>query len=337
MKKLLLPTLLSLSVQSFAQVGMNTTTPTATLDITAKEATGTFNTVDGVLVPRVDRQRAQSMTDVPTSTMIYVNSIATGTQNGTAANIDAVGFYYFDGTAWIKMATGNGVNIYNADGTLAGVRNVNLGGNNLGFTGAGNVGIGIAAPTAKLEVASGTAGTSGLKFTNINNSTPATSNAAALGVDNAGNVVVQSTIPIQTRFVSFPINATVTQSPTLQIGTLEFKVIPGNCSSGGTFPYTTIQGRSITGADNIGIIHGQYMTSQGSGPIGLQYNNPSVITTTFANIPGVFGVDCYNDGHIQFMFFSYTDQTYYRVNFHAADGDSLGFGGQGYIFVEYQK
>ncbi|KQT22914.1 hypothetical protein ASG22_14285 [Chryseobacterium sp. Leaf405] len=202
---------------------------------------------------------------------------------------------------------------------------------------AGNMGLGTLAPTAKLEIASGTNGTSGLKLSNINNTTPATNNSAALGVDGSGNVVVQSTIPIQTRFVSFPINATVTESPTLQIGTLEFKVIPGNCSSGGALPYTTIQGRSITGAANIGIVHGQYMTSQGSGPTALHYNNASSIGTTFDNIPGVFGVDCYNDGHIQFMFFSYTDQTYYRVNFHAADGDQLGFGGQGYMFVEYQK
>ncbi|GAA4152963.1 hypothetical protein GCM10022217_08190 [Chryseobacterium ginsenosidimutans] len=337
MRKLFLLAFVSFSAQIFAQVGVNTPTPAATLDITAKEPTGTFNTVDGVLVPRVDRQRAQSMTSVPTSTMIYVNNISTGTATGTTANVNAIGFYYFDGTAWVKMATGNGVNIYNADGSLAGVRNVNLNGNNLGFTGTGNVGVGIATPTAKLEIASGTAGTSGLKFSNINSTTAATANASALGIDATGNVVVQSSAPIQTRFVSFPINATVTESPTLQIGTLEFKVIPGNCSSGGALPYTTIQGRSITGAANIGIVHGQYMTSQGSGPTALQYNNASAIGTTFSNIPGVFGVDCYNDGHIQFMFFSYTDQTYYRVNFHAADGDQLGFGGQGYIFVEYQK
>jgi hypothetical protein len=194
MKKLFLLALVSLSAQFFAQVGVNTTTPTATLDITAKEPTGTANTVDGVLVPRVDRQRAQSMTSVPTSTMIYVNNISTGTATGTTVNVDAVGFYYFNGTAWVKIATGNGVNIYNADGNLAGVRNVNLNGNNLGFTGTGNVGIGIGAPTAKLEVASGTTGTSGLKFSNLNSGTPAfTGTKTALGVDSSGNVISMGT------------------------------------------------------------------------------------------------------------------------------------------------
>jgi len=337
MKKLFLLGSISFSISFFAQVGVNTPTPAATLDITAKVPSGTFNTVDGVLIPRVTRERAQSMAAVPTSTMIYVNDIATGTQSGTAANIDTAGFYYFDGTAWVKMAAGNGVNIYNADGTLASVRNVNMNGNNLGFTGTGNVGIGIAVPTAKLEIASGTTGNSGLKFSNINSSTAATANASALGIDATGNVVVQSAAPIQTKFTSFPVNATVTISPTVQIGTLEFRVKPGNCSSGGTVPYTTIEARSISGANNIGIVHGQYGTSQAVGQGGIQLNSPATIGTSFAIIPGVYSIDCYNDGHSQFMFFSYTDRTFYRVNYHIADGDSLGFGGQGYIFVEYQK
>ncbi|MDQ1855229.1 hypothetical protein [Chryseobacterium sp. WLY505] len=84
-KKLLLTGLLttfSLVVKS--QVGINTATPTATLDVTAKNSTGTGSSVEGILVPRVDRQKAQSMTGVPVSTLIYVNSIATGTNTGTA-------------------------------------------------------------------------------------------------------------------------------------------------------------------------------------------------------------------------------------------------------------
>ncbi len=103
MKKLFLLTMVSLSAQFFAQVGINTAAPTATLDITAKAATGAINTVDGVLVPRVDRERAQSMVSIPTSTMIYVNNIGTGAQTGNAVNINAVGFYYFDGTVWVKI------------------------------------------------------------------------------------------------------------------------------------------------------------------------------------------------------------------------------------------
>ncbi|GAA4166818.1 hypothetical protein GCM10022217_41200 [Chryseobacterium ginsenosidimutans] len=88
-----------------AQVGINTATPTSTLDVTAKNTTGTTTNVDGLLVPRVDRQRAQSMTGVPTSTLIYVNSISTGTLSGTAVNIDALGYYYYNGSVWTKLNT----------------------------------------------------------------------------------------------------------------------------------------------------------------------------------------------------------------------------------------
>jgi hypothetical protein len=88
-----------------AQVGIGNTNPTATLDVTAANATGTSTTVDGILIPRVDRQRAQSMTSTPTSTIIYVNSIATGTATGTAVNITAIGFYYYNGAAWVSLST----------------------------------------------------------------------------------------------------------------------------------------------------------------------------------------------------------------------------------------
>lgn len=87
----------------YAQVGINNTTPTATLDITARSSSGTSTTVDGLIVPRVDRQRAQSMVSVPTSTIIYINNISTGSLTGTAVNIDAVGLYLYNGTVWEKV------------------------------------------------------------------------------------------------------------------------------------------------------------------------------------------------------------------------------------------
>jgi hypothetical protein len=136
--------------------------------VTAKNSTGTGTAVEGMLVPRVDRQKAQSMTGVPVSTLIYVNSIATGTATGTALNIDTVGYYYYNGTVWTKLSTP--VNIYNADGTLTGNRIVTQGANTLAFTGTqtnafsvdGNtlsvdaandyVGIGTATPDTKLTI-----------------------------------------------------------------------------------------------------------------------------------------------------------------------------------------
>ncbi|MBK1897921.1 hypothetical protein [Chryseobacterium paridis] len=131
-----------------AQVGVNTTVPAATLDVVAKNISAT--SVDGIIAPRIDRLRAFTMSGVPNGTLIYINDISTGAATGQTANINATGYYYFEGTAWQKFAGsgGGGNNIYDSDGTLAGNRNVNLGGNSLGFTGTGNVGIGIAVPNS---------------------------------------------------------------------------------------------------------------------------------------------------------------------------------------------
>ncbi|MDP9959171.1 hypothetical protein [Chryseobacterium lathyri] len=162
------------SVFAFSQVGINTTDPKATFDITAKEATGTSRNVDGLLIPRVDRQRAQSMVGTPVSTLIYVNDISTGLQMGTAINIDNIGYYYFDGSFWVKLNTPSlvnpMVNIYNTNGTLESDRTVNQGDKTIAFTGTrvnsfsvdGNtfsvdaannsVGIGTNTPVAKLDI-----------------------------------------------------------------------------------------------------------------------------------------------------------------------------------------
>jgi Chaperone of endosialidase/Collagen triple helix repeat (20 copies) len=53
---------------------------------------------------------------------------------------------------------------------------------------AGFIGIGTAAPSARLEIASGTANTSGLKFTSLTAASP-TSTGQSIGVDASGNVV----------------------------------------------------------------------------------------------------------------------------------------------------
>lgn len=73
-KNILILSLITLSSTAFAQIGMNTTTPQSTLDITAKSSAGL--SPEGLLIPRVGRLKAQDMTDVATSTLIYVNNIS---------------------------------------------------------------------------------------------------------------------------------------------------------------------------------------------------------------------------------------------------------------------
>lgn len=127
-KQFLAVAALAITSVAYGQVGINTTTPATTLDITAKNATGPTTAVDGLMIPRVDRQRAQNMNSVPVSTMIYVNSIATGAASGIAVNIDAVGFYYYDGTAWAKMGSGAGAAVTANNGLTQTSGNIQLGG-----------------------------------------------------------------------------------------------------------------------------------------------------------------------------------------------------------------
>lgn len=211
MRKKLLPlTLLFTFCKMYSQVGVNTTTPAATFDITAKNATGASTNVDGVLITRLDRQRAQSMTGVPVSTLVYVNSIATGSQTGNAINIDTVGYYYYNGTAWVKLhnpTNSIAANIYNADGTLTGNRTVSQAGNTLAFTGTATnafsvdnttfsvdaannrVGVGTSSPDTKLTISTPD-GSFGLNHTNgtINLKTYIGSGAGYLGTTTANDL-----------------------------------------------------------------------------------------------------------------------------------------------------
>jgi hypothetical protein len=235
MKKKVLPVVILLLAfcKVRSQVGINTTSPAATFDINAKNATGTSTNVDGVLITRLDRQRAQSMTGVPTSTLIYVNSVATGTQTGTAVNIDAVGYYYYNGSVWTKLA--NPVNIYNADGNLTGNRTVTQGANTLAFTGTktnafsvngknfsvdaanSRVGIGTIAPASSLSV---------------QNSSGATNSTISAGIENCGAACLQG---IARNITLYNLNSTGGQFA-------ELGFIPSTSETG-------LSGASITGID----------------------------------------------------------------------------------------
>ncbi|MBF4494825.1 hypothetical protein IRZ83_19390 [Flavobacterium sp. JLP] len=106
MKKIIftLITCFGAAIFSYGQIGVNTPKPLSTFDIAAKKSTGTAVEPEGLLMPRVDRQRAQSMVGVKTATMIYIMNVSTGTQTGTARFIDQNGFYSYDEVvaAWIK-------------------------------------------------------------------------------------------------------------------------------------------------------------------------------------------------------------------------------------------
>ncbi|MCY1660192.1 hypothetical protein [Chryseobacterium sp. SL1] len=236
----------------------------------------------------------------------------------------------------VGINTANPQQVFHIDGAkdnpATGAPSATQAANDFVTTAAGNVGIGVAMPTAKLEIDSGTAGTSGVKFTKMNSSSAATtsSNIAALGIDNTGNVVIQSTAPVQTKFKSFSIDVNTPTTSEITIGSLQFRYNANTCTSATSY----IQIKTTSLANNVGIFHSAYKSDQNQS--GFINTLPLTVTPNYMNFTN-YPVNCVDDGHAQFSIFSYTDRTYYRVNFHVADGDSLGFGALGYIYVEYQR
>lgn len=84
MRKSVIISLALFAFENFtAQVDIITTIPNGTLGIAAKNTDGTSVGVDGLLIPRLDRERAQSM--IP-------NSIPESTP-----------YYFFNGSVWVKL------------------------------------------------------------------------------------------------------------------------------------------------------------------------------------------------------------------------------------------
>ncbi|WP_148285357.1 hypothetical protein [Flavobacterium sp. B17] len=120
MKHLFTTAALLFSMTAFAQVGINNTSPKATLDITAKTS-GTKP--EGLIIPQLsgDQIRTATAAGVYGSNqkglIIYATS-ADSSPISTTANITAAGYYYFDGTNWQKISTGNTVSTSLASGNI---------------------------------------------------------------------------------------------------------------------------------------------------------------------------------------------------------------------------
>ncbi|SEM14961.1 hypothetical protein SAMN05421856_101401 [Chryseobacterium taichungense] len=102
MKNILTTAALLFSMIAFAQVGINNTSPKATLDITPKTTDG--SKPEGLLIPQLDGNSLKT-TAYGTSqkgVIVYAKSAASPTDTKTV-NVTAEGYYYFDGSVWQKM------------------------------------------------------------------------------------------------------------------------------------------------------------------------------------------------------------------------------------------
>jgi hypothetical protein len=102
MKQLITTAVLLFSITAFAQVGINNTSPKATLDITPKTTDG--SKPEGLLIPQLDGNSLKTAAygTAQKGVIVYAKSAASPTDTKTV-NVTTEGYYYFDGSAWQKM------------------------------------------------------------------------------------------------------------------------------------------------------------------------------------------------------------------------------------------
>ena len=196
MKKTLLSlSILSLGIISYAQVGVGTNDPKATLDVVGKPTD--TNTPDGVIAPRIKRTELIAKntiyTTAQTGAIVYVTDV-TGTADsagGKAVDVTAIGYYYFDGTKWVKFTQASAVQdlrFVGANNHVTQDAGVGSNGTSAG-TGSNNIAIGAgslnAIATGSNIIAIGQNALS--KLTN-----PSANDAIAIGVGALGAITTQS-------------------------------------------------------------------------------------------------------------------------------------------------
>lgn len=105
-KKIIFIGLLAISSLAFSQVGINTPTPKATLDIAAKTSDG--SSPEGLIIPQLTGNQIKSADTqygtAQTGTLIFATSAVSSVEAGSKTEqMDVPGYYYFDGTKWIKI------------------------------------------------------------------------------------------------------------------------------------------------------------------------------------------------------------------------------------------
>ncbi|MGC5743820.1 hypothetical protein [Chryseobacterium sp. NFX27] len=184
-KKVLLIGAILASLQAISQVGINTSSPKATLDIEGKASV--TNVLDGIIAPRITgaQLRAKTYTTSQTGAMVYVTAADTAPA-GQTAEITSSGYFYFDGSLnkWQKLNTGNAAiadptpdafiddpidtMVKLGKSSTGAARTVNT---DFVIKDDGKVGIGISSPDSGLHLKeSSTTGSNQLKVESVNSS-----------------------------------------------------------------------------------------------------------------------------------------------------------------------
>ncbi|ANF52065.1 hypothetical protein A0O34_16765 [Chryseobacterium glaciei] len=142
-KLLTIGMLMFIGVTISGQIGINTASPKTTMDVSAKRSTGGIITdnsqIMGLQAPRLTLAELTSNTATygidQQAALIYITDVSGDPATGQRININAVGYYIFDGALWQKIKI-NDTNIYNTNGFLTSARTLTNNGFGLTFLGA---------------------------------------------------------------------------------------------------------------------------------------------------------------------------------------------------------
>lgn len=123
-KQILLFSAVLFSITISAQegrVGINTKTPNATLDVTA--SADDLTRTDGIIAPRLKgaelKAKDSNYTSDQTGAIVYVTkALAPSDTTTKTVNVTEIGYYYFDGTVWVRL-----VDKYTEPWNIAGTTN----------------------------------------------------------------------------------------------------------------------------------------------------------------------------------------------------------------------
>ncbi|MEC3876699.1 hypothetical protein [Chryseobacterium salviniae] len=96
------PVFILFSFFTYAQVGINTNMPNATLEVVGKPAVST--SMDGIIPPNItgDQLRLKTYSALQTGAVVYVTAADSAPAGQTTA-VTTPGYYFFSGSRWVKL------------------------------------------------------------------------------------------------------------------------------------------------------------------------------------------------------------------------------------------
>lgn len=94
-------------------VGINNSDPKGTLDVQPSASNLGGNTNEGIIAPRLTKVRIANIAAPVEGTLVYATNATYTGSNTKVSKITEKGYYFYNGTEWVKVAGGDGKTILN--------------------------------------------------------------------------------------------------------------------------------------------------------------------------------------------------------------------------------